>query len=256
MTIVIHSFLLIGQSNAAGRGFIHEAPPIDTCGGRIKVQRNGRWLEMFRPVNPDRGFSGVCLAESFAKAYCEEHNDVEVGIIPCADGGTSLEQWKPGSLLFDNAVNCAKLAMRTSHLVGVLWHQGEGDCIPESYSTYCERFHEMMLCLRQELGIPDLPILLGGLGDYLADCSFSQNMKNYSFVNEQLKKIVLENSNCAYVSAEGLGPNPDNLHFSAQALNEFGIRYYEAFKQMNVTDIDSVDCNKEKISELTEMEKL
>ena len=30
---MIHSFLLIGQSNAAGRGFLKEAAPLDTCGG-------------------------------------------------------------------------------------------------------------------------------------------------------------------------------------------------------------------------------
>ena len=128
---MIHSFLIIGQSNMAGRGNMAEASPLLTKGGRMKVLRNGRWQIMYRPVNPDRPFSGTCLAESFAKAYSDDHPDVEVGIIPCADGGTSLDQWQEGGLLFDNAVNCAKLAMRTSHLVGILWHQGEADCSAE-----------------------------------------------------------------------------------------------------------------------------
>ena len=60
---MIHSFLLIGQSNMAGRGFLDEAIDIDCR--RIKIMRNGRWQGIFRPVNPDRKFSGVCLAESF-----------------------------------------------------------------------------------------------------------------------------------------------------------------------------------------------
>ncbi len=77
---------------------------------------------MFRPVNPDRSFSGTCLAESFAREYSKAHPDVDVGIIPCADGGTKTRQWLPGEVLFDNAVNCAKLAMRTSVLKGILWH--------------------------------------------------------------------------------------------------------------------------------------
>jgi len=83
---MIYSFLLIGQSNAAGRGFLTEAEPLDTCDGRLKMLRNGRWQTMFRPVNPDRAFSGTSFAESFAKAYAEAHPGVEVGIIPCADG--------------------------------------------------------------------------------------------------------------------------------------------------------------------------
>ena len=58
---------------------------------------------MFRPVNPDRKTAAVCLAESFAELYRENHPDAEIGIIPCADGGTSLIQWRPGSLLLDHA---------------------------------------------------------------------------------------------------------------------------------------------------------
>ena len=106
---MIHSFLLIGQSNAAGRGLLSEAEPLDTCDGRLKVLRNGRWQKMFRPVNPDRKFSGTSLAESFAREYALDHPEVNVGIIPCADGGTSLNQWREGGLLFDHAVMTAKL---------------------------------------------------------------------------------------------------------------------------------------------------
>ena len=35
-----------------------------------------------------------------------------------------------------------------------------------------------------------------------------------------------------FVSAEGLGANPDNLHFSAAALKEFGLRYFEKFEEL------------------------
>ena len=65
----IRSFLLIGQSNMAGRGYLNEAHEIDTK--QIYTLRNGRWQRMFRPINPDRGSSGVSLAESFAEAYSE-----------------------------------------------------------------------------------------------------------------------------------------------------------------------------------------
>ena len=156
---MIHSFLLIGQSNAAGRGFFSEAEPLDHCDGKLKVLRNGCWQVMFRPVNPDRSFSGTCLAESFAKEYSLAHPEAEVGIIPCADGGTEISQWLPGSLLFDNAVNCAKLAMRTSSLKGILWHQGEGDCSEEKSTLYAERFKEVMDGTRAELSMPNLPIV-------------------------------------------------------------------------------------------------
>ena len=111
----------------AGRGYVTDVPKIEN--ERINVLTNGRFQLAFSPINPDRDVSGVNLAESFADAYSKEH-DVDVGLIPCADGGTSLDQWAEGSLLFDSALYCAELASRTSQIVGVLWHQGEGDCSP------------------------------------------------------------------------------------------------------------------------------
>ena len=253
---MIYSFLLIGQSNAAGRGFINEAEPLDNCGGKLKVLRNGRWQNMFRPVNPDRSFSGTSFAESFAKAFYKDNPDHEVGIIPCADGGTSLSQWMPGELLFDNAVNCAKLAMRTSNLLGALWHQGEADCASDKHPLYCENFKIMIDRLRKEIGIPELPIIVGGLGDFLPNHATDDNLKNYKFVNEQLKNAVNDCDRMAYACAEGLGSNPDNLHFSVKALEEFGLRYYEKFKEIENKDLYLRKENKMDDSKRSEMETL
>lgn len=233
---MIHSILIIGQSNMAGRGSLADAPRLDTLGGRLKVLRNGRWQGMFRPVNPDRPFSGTCLAESFAKAYAQDHEDVEVGIIPCADGGTELNQWQKGSLLFDNAVYQARLAMRTSHLVGILWHQGEGDCGESKYPFYLEKITNIMAALREELGAENIPLIVGGLGDFLKDRAESPALKNYTFVNEALIKFAEQTPCTVYVTAEGLTSNPDNLHFNYQSLDEFGLRYYEAFRTIEDTD--------------------
>lgn len=237
---MIHSFLLIGQSNAAGRGYYHEAEPLDNLGGRLKVARNGLWIGMYRPVNPDRSFSGTCLAESFAKAYALEHEDITVGIIPCADGGTQLAQWQPGEVLFDNAVNCARLAMRSSTLKGVLWHQGESDCRDGRYQQYDERFRRMADALREALGLPELPIIVGGLGDYLPKRTVAPQLgENYEKVNAILKGLSESYPHCAYASAEGLSANEDNLHFSAAGLKEFGLRYYEQYRAFDRENEDA-----------------
>ena len=226
---MIHSFLLIGQSNMAGRGLLAEATPIDR--DLVKIMRNGRWQKMFRPVNPDRSFSGVCLAESFAEAYAKKYG-VEVGLIPCADGGTSLEQWAVGGLLYENAVMQARLAQRTSTIVGVLWHQGESDCDPVLAATYKERFEVIMRALRADLDLEDTPFLLGELGEFLASCPLDEKLRNYPAVNEQLHLIAQKNAHTGCVSASGLGANADNLHFNAQSLYEFGLRYFSVFERL------------------------
>jgi len=88
-----------------------------------------------------------------------------------------------------------------------------------------------MDALRRELDIADVPFLLGGLGDFLKDCALDDNLKNYTYVNEALKSITQNNEMTGFVSAQGLLPNPDNLHFNAQALYEFGLRYFDEYEK-------------------------
>lgn len=212
----------------AGRGFINEVEPIENT--QLKVLRNGRWQKLYSPVNCDRRTSGISLAESFADAYQKEHN-VEVGLIPCADGGTTLDQWRRGGLLYDHAVYQTRLAERTSTLAGILWHQGEGDCEDGLYQVYCKKLGAILDGFYEDLGLSDVPIIVGGLGDFLPLFG-SGGLSKYTFVNDELKKLAAERANIGFASAEGLTANPDNLHFSAKALREFGLRYYEEFKKL------------------------
>ena len=52
MKDIVKSFLIIGQSNMAGRGHLHEVKPI--INERIVMLRNGRWQMMAEPINCDR----------------------------------------------------------------------------------------------------------------------------------------------------------------------------------------------------------
>ncbi len=213
----------------AGRGLLSEAEKIDTK--HIKVLRNGRWQKMYRPVNCDRSFSGVCLAESFAEKYAAKYG-VDVGLIPAADGGTSAGQWKEGSLLFDHAVYQARLAMRTSTIAGVLWHQGESDRMPERIQPYKAKLKAIIEAFQKELDLYDVPFLVGGLGEFLKDCQIDDDMKNCVHIDEQIKEVADEIPMVGYVSAKGLTSNEDFLHFNAKSLYEFGHRYFDEFEKL------------------------
>lgn len=226
---MIHSFLLIGQSNMAGRGKKGEVEPI--VNENILALRNGIFRPMYVPVNPDRPHSGICLAESFADRYARDHG-VQVGLIPCADGGTCLDQWQVGGLLFDHACYMAELASRTSTIVGVLWHQGESDCKADQYPLYEEKLTVILNAFRERLNLQDVPFLVGGLGEFLADKEQWPSLKNYPHVNKALMRIAEKDEKIGFVSAVGLSGNADNLHFSSAALREFGERYYEEFLKL------------------------
>ncbi len=225
---MIHSFLLIGQSNMAGRGELSDAPTIDTSS--IRVLKNGRWQPTFRPVNPDRSFAGFNLAESFAERYAKKYG-VAVGLIPCADGGTCLDEWAEGGLLYEHAVGQARLAQRTSTLVGVLWHQGETDSIrPERIASYSAKLHAFVQALRRDLTLDGVPFLMGGLGDFLDDCRFNGDTYEYDKINRILEQTASELPATGFVSAKGLTGKPDCLHFDSKGLYEFGLRYFAAYE--------------------------
>lgn len=248
---MIHSILMIGQSNMAGRGKYDEVPLIKN--DRIKMMRNGRWQPLFRPVNPDRAWAGASLAESFADEYSKAHPDVEVGLIPCADGGTGINMWSRGGVLFDHAVFMAKLAQRSSHIVAVIWHQGEADCKDEKHPLYAARLSQFITDFRRESGLSDVPFIMGELGYFLSRREDS-GLRNYPYVNEAMRRVLPEHERIALASAEGLESNIDNLHFRTEALYEFGRRYYRAFAELE-TAVDTT-AEKESVAEQSEMERL
>lgn len=215
----------------AGRGKLGEVEPI--VNNQTFMLRNGRWQKMSTPVNPDRTTSGISLAESFAHSFAKTYN-LEVGLIPCADGGTCLDQWMPGELLYDNAVMQTKLAMKTSKLAGVLWHQGESDSFDGRHVDYQKKLAFIFESLRKDLNLSnDVPFLVGGLGDYLKDYKGKHDFSAYVYVNEALKSMAKQNDYISFVSAEGLTAYENDVHFTSRSLREFGNRYFIAYKQLN-----------------------
>ncbi|WP_414051810.1 sialate O-acetylesterase [Bacillus pumilus] len=223
------SFLLIGQSNMAGRGFKHEVPPI--YNERIMMLRNGRWQMMTEPIHFDRLVAGVGLAASFAESWCMDHEGEKIGLIPCAEGGSSIDEWSQDGALFRHAISEAKFAKENSELVGILWHQGESDSQDGKYKEYYEKIIRLFHELRTELSVPNIPLVIGGLGDFLGKTAFGAGCVEYQLMNEELKKYAHHHENCYYVTANGLAPNPDGIHINAMSQRIFGIRYYEAFRK-------------------------
>lgn len=232
----LYSFLMIGQSNMAGRGEFSDVEPIDNF--RCYMMRNGRFIRMREPINPDRAIfegsfhSGTSLGAAFADEFAKELK-IRVGMIPCADGGTSISDWQPGEVFYDHAVFMAKLAMRTSRFSGIIWHQGESDCVDEEhFAGYKEKLLNMIFSLRRELGAENLPFIIGELSDKL---SLS---KAYNFADRPIRmnkifhEVQEEITMCGVASSDGLELKPDGLHFNAVSLRVLGRRYFDAYKKL------------------------
>jgi hypothetical protein len=216
-------FLLIGQSNMAGRGLV--TPQDEVTHPRIfMLTKEGEWVPAKDPLHFDKPIAGTGLASEFARILAREEPTARIGLIPCAMGGSSLDQWKPGAPLYVNAIQRARIAMENGAVSGILWHQGEADSSPEKISTYATRFASMIAQLRKDLGAEDVPVVIGELG------RFREESRAF---NENLPEVVRHVPKCALVSAEDLTDKGDKVHFDAAALRTFGQRYAEAFRKLS-----------------------
>ena len=220
-------YLLVGQSNMAGRGVLTDSNRVNA--DRVfKLDAKGEWQRAEEPIHFDKKSAGAGLAASFARTMADKNNDVKIGLIPCAVGGTRIDRWVEGGDLWLNAVKRAKMALKNGKLRGILWHQGESDATLERAPKWGAKFESMIKSFRRELG--DVPFIAGELGGYLAKY---RNKKGEGIVwqeiNSQLHGLEGKIKDYRVVPANGLTPNCDNLHFNTESLRIFGLRYAEAF---------------------------
>lgn len=219
----------------AGRGYLNEVPAI--YNESIEMLRNGRWQMMAEPIHNAREVSGVGPAASFAAAWSQDHPGEKIGLIPCAEGGSSIDEWAPDQTLTRYALSEVKFALETSDLIGILWHQGENDSLDGRYKDYGVKLKALFNHMRQELARPTLPIIIGELPDFLGKRGFGLNATEFEAINLEMARVASEDENCFLVSAKNLSANPDGIHLNAESQRQFGIRYYEAFrKKSDVTD--------------------
>lgn len=131
-----------------------------------------------------------------------------------------------------HALSEARFAQETSDIIGILWHQGENDSNDDLYKVYQAQLKRVIAHVRAELNLPHVPFIIGGL-DHLSDAQgFSLTLTQHEAINQILQTMPQQEPDTYFVTAKGLTMNPDGIHFNAQSLRRFGIRYYEAFKTL------------------------
>ena len=220
-------YLLIGQSNMAGRGKVTAVPRLSS--ERIwKFTKGGHWAEGVEPIHFDRPNTGAGPGLSFARVLADGDASLEIGLIPCAEGGSALARWMPGGDLYTNAVARTRAAMATGgRLRGILWHQGEADSWSRQQAeSYALRLTNMVTTLRSDLGCPYVPFIAGEVGTHYGVSIEKRGGTSFvAIVNEQIKKAVSSLPASGWVSAAGLLPGPDGIHFTTESAYELGRRY-------------------------------
>lgn len=229
-----HLFLLIGQSNMAGRGKIE--PQDQVAVPRVlMLSKEGKWVPATDPLHFDKKVAGVGLGRTFGIEIANSSPEITIGLIPCAVGGSPIDSWQPGlyypptkSHPWDDAIKRAKLALAAGELKGILWHQGESDSSQELSAVYEKKLHDLVGRLRRELDAPNVPFIVGQMGDF-ADHPWKASKKE---VDRALRDLPQKVARTAYVSAAGLDHQGDGTHFDADSYRELGRRYAAAYLQL------------------------
>jgi hypothetical protein len=225
MKAKLQLYLLMGQSNMAGRGEL--GPEDKTPHPHVLVfTQEDKWAPAVEPVTHDKpGMLGVGPGLAFGKAMAGNDPGVTIGLVPCAFGGSSLKRWQRGGNLYSNAVHRAQLAMREGTLKGIIWHQGESDAgIATNANSYGDRLGQMIQDIRADLGSPDLPFVVGQIGEFLYDRG-PEHSPYARVVNAALAALPETVPSTACVLSKGLKEKGDVLHFDAASQRELGRRY-------------------------------
>jgi hypothetical protein len=221
----LHLYLLMGQSNMAGRGQIGAEDKTPHPRALLFTLQN-KWEPAVEPVTHDKpGMLGVGPGLAFGKAMAASDPGATIGLVPCAFGGTPLKRWERTGDLYSNPVQRARLAMREGTLKGIIWHQGESDSdTATNANSYSDRLSRMIQDIRADLGTPDLPFVVGQIGEFLYDRG-PEHSPYARVVNSALAVLPEKVPATACAPSKGLKDKGDVLHFDAASQREFGRRY-------------------------------
>lgn len=230
-------FLLVGQSNMAGRGQVSPADRVPDA--RVFIfTKEEQWVNQGEPIHFDKPeIVGVGLGFTFAKLVADHNPGRPVGLIPCAVGGTPISRWKPGGDLFEEAVRRAQLAMKSGKLKAILWHQGESEAGGSvSAAAYGRNLVDVATGFRKALGCPEVPFVAGEIGRFLYDPARSK-LNFAREVNDGIGALPGKAPHTAVVSSEGLTDKGDGVHFDSESQKELGQRYFKSYSSL-VNDRD------------------
>jgi hypothetical protein len=224
----------MGQSNMAGRGPIEA---IDTIvhPNVMMLNQDYEWVPAREPLHFDKpAVVGVGPGLAFGKTMSETFPDITIGLIPCAAGGSSINKWQPGALHdqtqsypYDDMLKRTQFALNSGVLKGIIWHQGESDSRQENYREYEQHLVNLIESLRREFNNPNLPFVVGALGDFYAEKNTYADS-----INAIIHAIPQKVDQTAFVEAIGLTDLGDETHFDSKSARMLGKRYANAMVKL------------------------
>ena len=199
-------YLLIGQSNMAGRGTMLAEDTLNVIEGVWLLDPDGipepakAPLNKYSTIRKNLGMQQIGPGNSFAEET-RKATGRKILLVVNARGGSALEEWMPGNT----------------------WHQGESNS--GRSETYPDSLSVFVSALRQEFGDDDIPFVAGEVGHWTDHAEEFNSM--ISHISERIP--------CSdYVSSEGCSMLKDESdpHFSRDGQILLGKRYAHKVLEM------------------------
>jgi hypothetical protein len=216
--------LMAGQSNMVGyHSRIDElAPRWRRPVPGAAIWRRGQW----RQLGPDAANAQSAFGPEIGFAHhWTTLRGPGLGIVKLARTATWLAtDWDPAKPdgLYARLVarTRAALCAGPARLRGLIWMQGEADALdPATAIAYGANFHRFVECLRADLGVPDLPVVVGIINPPADPFAHAAPVRN------SLRRSGIVGVSA--ISCAGLTRKTDGLHYDGSGLMRLGRRFAE-----------------------------
>jgi Carbohydrate esterase, sialic acid-specific acetylesterase len=234
-------FILAGQSNMSGMGDM----PLSGMDVNPRVYVFGNdyhWKLAREPIDDSKNqvdtvsedkSAGFSPALSFATTLLKQSPDMLIGLIPCAKGGSLIDEWQRNlsdKALYGSCLKRVRAASVMGNVVGLLYFQGEIDAIDPkehprrifSSHQWADKFSALVRDWRRDLNSPELPIVFAQIGTNTEPDRF----KNWAVVKAQQRMVQIPFSRM--IATDDLALK-DYVHFTTESYRIIGQRFAKSY---------------------------
>lgn len=241
-------FVLMGQSNMSGRGSL-SSPHVPQPHPQIfSFNKNFRWEPAKEPLGSgphevdwvaSDGGTGVGPGIAFARELLEQDPTLKIGLVPCARGSSSIDDWRRDlgqNSLYGSCLRRVRAASTYGTIAAVLFSQGEADAreTPDQPgqtllpATWAVKFEKVIEALRDDLSQHQLPVLFTQLGSYV-----DNEHPQWEIVKAQQAQVSMHNA--ILITTDDLLLQSDG-HFDTETQTEIGRRFAKAYVDLVGSD--------------------
>ena len=148
---------------------------------------------------------------------------IPIGLIPCAHGGTSMDQWDPalktqaGDSLYGSMLR--RVVAAGGRVKGLLWYQGESDANAKAAPEFKRKFEDLIKAVRDDFKDTALPFYYVQIGRHISDA----NVAEWNRVQETQRQVELQVPHVGMVASVDLVLD-DGIHVSTPDQKRLGRR--------------------------------